>query len=146
MKKIIFSSFSLGLIISCNSPQKNQVFEENSIWQRDFYLAPELKHHVEYQLGSDSLSYAIEGDAVNMAYQMKVDTIVSQDKRIIAFDNRGKCYVLFIKDLGGDSIKIFKEEKKDRTEALSFPIPAPDYKDNHNQGWNTYYKKKEEKD
>uniref|UniRef100_UPI0039A40B52 hypothetical protein n=1 Tax=Ornithobacterium rhinotracheale TaxID=28251 RepID=UPI0039A40B52 len=140
MKKLIFLSFCLGFIVAC-SPKGNQLFKGDSVWQRDFYPMPGLKHHVEYQLGNDSISYAINGSAVNTAYTMRVDTVVPEENRMVVFDKDFVCYVLFIKELGGDSIKIFKEQRNDRADALNFPIPALDYKANHNQGWNTYYKK-----
>lgn len=135
-------SFGFSLIISCTSHKEMPALEENSTWQRDFYPMPGLKHHVEYQLGKNTLHYAIEGKAVNASYAMKVDTVIPEENRIVAFDKDGACYVLFIKELGGDSIKIFKEQRNDRADALNFPIPALDYKANHNQGWNTYRKKK----
>ena len=145
MKNKIILLFALLLVfVSC---KKNSQTSQDSvinkdiygIWQRDFEPMPNATHHVEYTIDKDSVSYSLHGAAVNLDYKTAIDTI-TKENRIISHRD-GVYYVMFVEPYSQDSIEIFKETKKDFQEALNFPKPDKDYKANHNQGWNMYYKK-----
>lgn len=107
------------------------------VWQRDFDPMPNATHHVEYNIDKDSVAYAIHGAAVNLDYKLAIDTII--DNKIISH-SKNQYFVMFAEP-HKDSIEIFKESKETFNDALDFTLPPKDYKNNHNQGWNMYYKK-----
>ena len=136
-KLILLSTILLMMGCNKNTDKSDNNKEIYGVWQRDFDPMPNATHHVEYGINKDSVAYSIHGAAVNLDYKVAIDTII--DNRIIAH-SANQYFVMFIEPYK-DSIEIFKESKETFKDAMDFPIPSKDYKSNHSQGWNMYYRK-----
>lgn len=138
MKKYISLVFVVFAIASCAN--RNEIPSELiGGWKRDFYPVPDKHHVVEYTFYKDSVHYNLAGDVVNADYTLKKDTFLQGENRFIGHDKKGDFYVIFVENKS-DSIILFKEKVISLEEGLKFKKPAPEFKDNHSQGWNSYSK------
>ncbi len=96
---------------------------------------------------TDSTQYIMIGPAYNTNYMMIQESYTENDneKRWIGVGKGGSIpkdgvyFVIFIKDIADNTVKIYKREcNGGKEEAENFPYPEPDATADH--GWNTYVK------
>lgn len=138
MKKYLYLLFAVAVTVSCSN--RNEIPSDLiGGWKRDFYPVPDKHHVVKYTFYKDSVHYDLMGDVVNTNYTLIKDSFISEENRFIGHDRKGDFYVVFVENQT-DSILLFKEKVISLEEGLKFKKPAPDFKENHSQGWNRYSK------
>ncbi len=108
-------------------------------WTRSFDLAPDSIQHVYYRIWQDSIQYEMKGP-LPVKYTLTKDSLVENKNKWIGKLN-DVTYVIFAKNIGEDSISLFKKQVKDISEALHIKIPS-DTVSSHFSSWHVYYKLK----
>ena len=147
MKRIFLglALFSM-LFTACNnsnSDTEQLADEEGSMtflgnWERTFMLGVDSLQYVYYNVYEDSIEYIMEGP-LPLNYIMEIDTFISTDNRVVT-KLKDVYFVVFVKELGGDSISLSKQQYDTRDEALTRVYPS-DTVSGHFSSWYTYYKK-----
>jgi len=149
MKKLFLGLALFSMVFTaCNesSSQAEKVTDEGSIpflgdWERSFMLGVDSLQYVYYNIYEDSIEYIMEGP-LPLNYAMEIDTFISGENRVVT-KLKDVYFVVFVKELGGDSISLFKQQYDTRYEALNRDYPS-DTVSGHFSSWYTYYKKTED--
>ena len=87
---------------------------------------------------ADSVEYDMAGEAYSVHYRIYREIYNAEEGRWVGKTGNDIYFVMFFKDQTDTSVTIYKRKCKNREEAYTFPIPAPDAKEDH--GWNVYLK------
>lgn len=150
MKKMIFLFTTLALLFTnCQKDDDDAIDQPTNTtpaeimftgdWTREFEAGPGNLHTVKYSIYQDSIRYTLSGPIGSADYVILRDTFLLENNRFVGHTSADLHYLIFVKELGFDSISIYKQEIIDVSTALTIDVPHDTTVVNH--GWNTYSKK-----
>lgn len=108
------------------------------IWKRTFEAGPGNLHTANYLVYQDNIRYTLSGQVGNANYLMERDTFLLKNNRFIGHTNDNTYYLVFVKNVLGDSLTLYKQEVTDVNDGMTIDVPSDTTTLNH--GWNNYYK------
>lgn len=139
------SIFGIGACTKNKVSTSNEVqIEKENIsftgkWQRQFEAGPGNPHTAEYVIYQDSMRYTLSGSLGMSDYLLTRDTFLLENNRFIGHTNGNRYYLIFVKNILGDSLRLYKQEVSSVAEGMAVGLPSDSTSANY--GWGVYYKK-----